>query len=388
MTEQKYSPIKVLLVDDDEDDTLIIKKMFSNTGTDMYVFDSMSTYEEALEAINTNQYDIYLVDYRLGRHSGLDLLKEVSASNRKEPFIILTGANSKTVENRAMKMGVADYLVKGKFDIELLSRVIRYSLQRKTMEAQRIQELIDMNKSKDEFISLASHQLRTPATAVKQYVGMILQGFTGDVTEQQREYLESAYNSNERQLKIVNAILGIARLDLKKIRLNLSEVDIRETIDDVIDDVKPEADERKQRIIFERPSRPVLIEIDKIYLSMAINNILDNAVKYSPNKTDIEISIESTSSCLKVNIKDHGVGIHKHDQKKLFKKFSRIDNPLSVAANGTGVGLYWSHEVVKMHNGRILVDSLYGKSTTFSIELPLIARTPKQAEVSVAEVRS
>lgn len=371
MIDDHTGQVRVLLVEDDDDDMLIIKKLFSKINGETFSLDWVQSYDEAASAIAKKEHDLYLVDYRLGQQSGLDLLKEVNLTERQEPFIILTGANSKSIENTAMKMGVADYLVKGKFDVELLSRVLRYSLQRKRIEAQRIKELVEMNKSKDEFISLASHQLRTPATAVKQYIGMILQGFAGEVADDQKSYLQSAYNSNERQLKIVNAILGIARLDLNKMRLNLVATDLVALVAEVIDDVRPEANARKQSIIFNHDMTRQEIEADQTYLSMAINNIIDNAVKYSKENTSVQVTLSQRKGMCYVKVVDEGVGIAQEDYPKLFKKFSRIDNPLSISANGTGVGLYWSHEVIKMHHGTIEVASQPNVGTTFTICLPL-----------------
>lgn len=362
--------MRVLLVEDDEDDMLIVQKLFAGINGETYSLDWVKTFEEATSAISKKEHDLYLVDYRLGHMSGLDLLRNFNLTERPEPFIILSGTNSKSVETRAMKMGVADYLVKGKFDGELLSRVLRYSLQRKLSEAQRIKALVDMNKSKDEFISLASHQLRTPATAVKQYIGMIIQGFAGDITDQQRIYLDSAYNSNERQLKIVNAILGIARLDLDKVKLSPQKTDVNSMIRDVIDDVMPEAKARSQTLVYSELITDYKIFIDRTYMGMAINNIVDNAIKYSPENTTITVKLHCTKDDCVITVEDKGVGISMQDRDKLFKKFSRIDNPLSISANGTGVGLYWSYEVVRMHKGRIDVTSELRRGTTFTVVIP------------------
>ena len=194
---------RVLLIDDDEDDYFIIKRLFEKIPKSPFKLEWTADFDDAQRLIATDDHDIYLIDYRLGQSTGLELLEHFSLPQRRQPFIILTGAGDRDIEAAAMKLGTADYLVKGKFDADLLSRVLNYSLSRKEMEAQRVRELMEINESKDEFISLASHQLRTPATAVKQYIGMIIQGFVGDVSEQQRDFLDRAYNSNERQLDII-----------------------------------------------------------------------------------------------------------------------------------------------------------------------------------------
>lgn len=361
---------RVLLIDDDEDDYFIIKRLFDKIPKSSFKLEWTADIDAAQQLIAADDHDIYLVDYRLGKNTGLELLAHFNLPERRQPFIILTGAGDRDIEAAAMKLGTADYLVKGKFDADLLSRVLNYSLSRKEMEAQRVRELIEINESKDEFISLASHQLRTPATAVKQYIGMIIQGFVGDISEQQRDFLDRAYNSNERQLDIINDILRIARLDLDRIKLDRKEFDIRGLLQEIDNDLRPEFIDKKQQLELTMPDTPLLITADYTYLSTAINNIVDNANKYSRPKTSVSIIAKQTKTDCIITITDHGVGIAKDEMGRLFKKFSRIPNPLSIEANGTGLGLYWSYEIILLHGGSIDVQSEVELGTTFTVTIP------------------
>lgn len=367
----QHKPISVLLVDDDEDDYLIVKGLLSKVqNTDIHL-EWVSDVEIARTKIEESTHDVYLIDYRLGPLSGIDLLGNIDLPSRPQPFIILTGAGDNKIEESAMRMGVADYLVKGTFDAELLSRVLRYSIQRKLDEAKRIEHYREINDSKDEFIALASHQLRTPATAVKQYVGMLLEGYAGDLAEQQLSFLRSAYNSNERQLKVVDDILKIAQLDLKKINLHHETLSIQELLEELITDLRPIFAEKEQQITTESCTESMICKADRLHLGMAISNIIDNASKYSNNGTKIHVTLkEARNNTLQILIRDQGVGINETDYNKLFVKFSRIPNPLSVIVGGTGLGLYWSSEVVKLHGGTITVSSKPEKGTTFTITLP------------------
>src|SRR3990167_4051095 len=371
---------RVLLIDDDEDDYFIIKRLFDKISKSPFALEWTGDIDEAERLIANNEHDIYLVDYRLGKNTGLELLEHFNLSERRQPFIILTGAGDRNIEAAAMKLGTADYLVKGGFDANLLSRVLNYSLSRKEMEAQRVRELIEINESKDEFISLASHQLRTPATAVKQYIGMIIQGFVGDISEQQRDFLDRAYNSNERQLDIINDILRIARLDLDRIKLDRKEFDISGLLQEIDNDLRPEFLDKKQTLKLTMPDTPLIVSADYTYLSTAINNIVDNANKYSRTKTSVSIHAKSVCDVCTVTITDHGVGIAKDEMGRLFKKFSRIPNPLSIEANGTGLGLYWSHEIIRLHNGEITVKSEVESGTTFTVTIPRYAPLTEKVE--------
>ena len=368
--ENNKTPLRVLLIDDDEDDYLIIRRLFENIPKSSFTLEWVSDVDTAYTLISEVNHDIYLVDYRLGGMTGLELLKPLDLPARDQPFIILTGAGDKTIEIKAMKAGVADYLVKGKFDAELLTRVLHYSVQRKIMERQRVQELMEINESKDEFISLASHQLRTPATAVKQYVGMILQGFVGDVDPAQKDFLERAYASNERQLDIINDILRVARLDLNKLKLDRQDIDIPKMIQEIASDLEPEYKAKNQQLKIVTPKEPCFVSADYTYLSTAINNIIDNASKYSYKDSTVTVVVSSTEEHCTITVSDSGVGIGQEDIGRLFKKFSRISNPLSIEANGTGLGLYWTSEVVNLHGGNIEVTSKLEEGTSFTITVP------------------
>ncbi|HSH17900.1 MAG TPA: ATP-binding protein [Candidatus Saccharimonadales bacterium] len=375
MIQPPVKPVRVLLVDDDKEDYLIIRSLVSKIHDAPFKLEWISDIDEAARVIRKEVHDIYLIDYRLGSESGLELLGRFDLVQRAEPFIILTGAGDERVERKAMRMGVSDYLVKNTLDSELLSRVLHYALQRKLFEAQRVEQLMEVNRSKDEFIALASHQLRTPATAVKQYVGMILEGYAGDITPEQERFLKSAYESNERQIQVVNDILRVAKLDLKKIVLKRQDVDVVELMQSIIHDLMSYFKSRDQEIILDASVESLRVPLDTEYIRMALSNIVDNASKYTPEHKRITIKVTTARrGGAQIIISDQGVGISEEDLDKLFKKFSRIDNPLSVKVGGTGLGLYWAKEIIELHAGTIEVSSELGKGTTFTITLPHTAQ--------------
>ncbi len=374
MANPKSKAIRVLLVDDDEEDYLIIRNFIAKIHGSPFQLSWEPSPTTAADIIAGEEHDIYLIDYRLGEQDGLELLAGFDLVQRPQPFIILTGAGDERIERKAMRMGVADYLVKSTLDSELLSRVLHYSLQRKHSEAQRVEQLMEINRSKDEFIALASHQLRTPATAVKQYIGMILEGFAGDINPEQKKFLQSAYDSNERQIQVVNDILRVAKLDLKKIVLKRQPTDVPNLVESILRDLASHFAGRSQTVHYDKPNEALYASIDSEYVRMAIGNLIDNASKYTPEGKAIRVKIgRSGNDTIRVEIIDEGVGIAKEDVDRLFKKFSRIENPLSVKVGGTGLGLYWSKEIIEIHGGRIEVTSQPNKGSTFAVFLPGIS---------------
>ncbi len=228
-----------------------------------------------------------------------------------------------------------------------------------------------LNKSKDEFISIASHQLRTPATAVKQYVGMLLENYFGKLTKDQRSMLDTAYANNELQLKVINELLSVTQVDTGKITINKEEVNLTDFINDVLRRQAAVFSARNQEVSFTPSTSDQVASVDKVKLGMVLENILDNASKYTPSGKKIAVAMNRNKTNFIISVKDEGMGINPKDQGKLFKKFSRIHNDLSTEAGGTGLGLYWAKKIVDAQGGSITVDSKIGHGSTFIMTVPL-----------------
>jgi PAS domain S-box-containing protein len=233
------------------------------------------------------------------------------------------------------------------------------------------QELTILNQAKDEFISLASHQLRTPATGVKQYLGLILQGFMGEIPDQLLPILQKAYESNERQISLVNDLLRVAQVDAGKLILNKTQTDITALVADAVAEQKDSFKRRSQSVEVDCPGKHVVADIDNGRFRMVLDNLIDNASKYTPPNGKIIISIETNDEELRVGVADNGVGIKKDDLSKLFNKFSRIGNELSEEVGGSGLGLYWANKVVQKHGGKIYVQSKHLQGTKFIVSVPI-----------------
>ncbi len=228
----------------------------------------------------------------------------------------------------------------------------------------------EVQEVKDNLIALASHQLRTPATGVKQFIGMVLEGYAGKITADQRSMLDRAYASNERQLKIINQILHVSRADSGRLVLNMQRLNLTKLIKTVKGEQAQVLRDRKQRLILKLPKKDVFLEADEQYMAMAIDNLLSNASKYSHPRTTITICVTAARGEVTITVDDHGVGIANEDLHLLFQKFSRIHNELSIAAGGNGIGLYLCREIVELHGGSIEVDSIPDKGSLFTITLP------------------
>lgn len=228
----------------------------------------------------------------------------------------------------------------------------------------------EVQKAQDSLLSLASHQLRTPATGVKQFVGMVLQGYAGTISSDQRAMLEKAYKSNERQLEIINQILHVTRADAGRLILHVERLDLNHVIREIIDEHTADIRARKQKIIFRAGKKPLYAYADRQYISMVIDNLVSNASKYSHAGKVITVSVTTLPGEVSIAVKDHGVGMGEDDIPNLFQKFSRLHNELSVEAGGSGIGLYLCHEIITLHHGTIEVSSSPGEGSCFTVTIP------------------
>lgn len=237
-------------------------------------------------------------------------------------------------------------------------------------DIQDVKQQNEIDTLKDEFISIASHQLRTPASTTKQYVGLLMQGYVGDLTDAQRKMITAAYESNQRQLHIIDDLLQVARVDSGKVVPLKQPHDMTQLVSDIVQEQQPRLFAHDQHLVFRHAPATITALIDQHLMRIAIENLIDNASKYSPGNENIVVQLASAADTITLQVKDHGKGIREQDQKRLFQKFSCITNSSSMGTDGSGLGLYLAKKVVCMHGGTITVDSKINRGSTFTVTLP------------------
>lgn len=257
-----------------------------------------------------------------------------------------------------------------------LASTLYLLIQRRT-RALAYEEQLKFDEVKDEVLSLASHQLRTPATAVKQYVSMVKNGFAGKISKEQRKLLQMAYESNERQLTTIDDLLYVARVDSGQATLTVERVNLSELLSSVAADQMDTIKSRNQKLQLRGVTSAVMVEGDSHYLRMIFENLLSNASKYSLDKKSIAVTLKKTADNAIVTFKDHGVGIDRKDFSSVFQKFSRISNELTRQTDGSGIGLYLASQLAHLHGGDITFTSEPHKGSSFIVMLP--CRQPEKA---------
>jgi two-component system phosphate regulon sensor histidine kinase PhoR len=202
-------------------------------------------------------------------------------------------------------------------------------------------------------------------------VGMLTQNYAGEVTEDQMNMLNKVNEGNDRQLEIIEDLLRVARVDAGKVYLEKSACDVGQQVEIVIREQAVLFKSRGQSVVFNKPPKKVIAFIDQKLMLMVLGNLLDNAGKYSQPGKQVTIDIGQDDKHTIISVKDSGVGIRKKDLQKLFKKFSRVDNSLSISVKGTGLGLYWVKKILDLHEGSIEVTSKLRVGSTFTVKTPI-----------------
>ncbi|MEK7575661.1 MAG: HAMP domain-containing sensor histidine kinase [Patescibacteria group bacterium] len=230
----------------------------------------------------------------------------------------------------------------------------------------------ELDRMKTEFISIAAHQLRTPLTAVKWILKMIINGDLGELTSEQKAFLSRGYQGNERTIKLVNDFLNVSRIEEGRFGYVFELIQLEDLIDNLIQDFDHVIKERQVDFIFEKPKEPLpKVKIDHSKMRLAIQNLIDNAIKYTPEKGRVAISIKNSIMHLEVTIKDTGYGIPKKQHERIFTKFFRGDNVIRKQVEGTGLGLFIVKNIIEKHGGTIWFESEENKGTTFYFTIPV-----------------
>ena len=239
-------------------------------------------------------------------------------------------------------------------------------------EVKRREDAEILSRAKSEFISMASHQLRTPLTVIKGYVAMILDGSYGKVDVKTKKVLSNVSISTERLVKIIEDLLNISRIELGKMDLERKPTDIKDMIDNICEEIKIKAQEKNLELIWEKPeARLPKLNIDELKIRQVVYNIVDNAIKYTKTGK-VEIKLSRKNSNLVINVSDTGRGFSKEDNAQLFELFSRGEAGTNTFVEGTGMGLYVAKKFVNLHQGKIWADSQgKNKGSVFHIELPI-----------------
>jgi len=237
----------------------------------------------------------------------------------------------------------------------------------------------ELSQSKSDFINIAAHQLRTPLSAIKWVLNMVLDGDMGIVVPPQKKLLNKAYNTNEKMILLVNNLLSVARIEDNRFGYVFKISRITDAVTDAVAELRLMAEKGKVTLIFEKTNiiRPFVFDFSRIQL--AVHNLINNAIKYTRAGGTVKIFLTQENNDVIVEVQDSGVGIPANQMKQMFTKFFRAANVMRLQVSGSGLGLFIVKDIITRHGGTIEVKSIENKGTIFTIRLPM-RMTVKETE--------
>ncbi|MFH1207823.1 MAG: HAMP domain-containing sensor histidine kinase [Patescibacteria group bacterium] len=230
--------------------------------------------------------------------------------------------------------------------------------------------LASIDKVKNEFIALASHQLRTPLSVVNWYTEMLLNGDAGKLTKEQKSFLAEIYSSTQSMIALVNSLLNISRLELGTLNVEPELTDIRGIISGVLTDFSSMVKKKHLKVAIRIPSTLSKFVVDGKLIKIVIQNLIKNAVKYTPDSGSIFLSVIRDKKKIILLIRDSGIGIPRNQQSRIFSKFFRADNAKEVDTDGSGLGLYIVKAIVQKVGGKVWYVSSQNHGSSFFVALP------------------
>ena len=365
---------RILVVDDITKNLQVVGTVLRNQG---YKVMAAASGADALKCVRTQLPDLILLDLMMPEMDGLEVCRRLKSDSTTSqvPVIFLTASNEMEHLVNGFEVGAVDYVTKPFNPPELLARV-RTHLELKYAR----ERLREMNEEKNEFMGIAAHDLRNPLGAITGYAEILIEEMESlqpSVPEPGaravREAGECAGRIRETSLRMaemVQNLLDANRIERGEMQLNLAPLDLSQTVAAVLETQRPRAVAKQQTLHWQNEAGAVSVLADATVLMQVIENIVSNAVKYSPAGKNIFVRLRRLQKGTLCEVQDEGPGLSADDQKKLFGKFARLSSKPTGGENSTGLGLSIVKKMVEAMNGRVWCESELGRGATFIVEFP------------------
>jgi signal transduction histidine kinase len=376
-------PIRVLLVDDDRDDYILTRDLFAEIPGGRYQLDWVPDYDRGLAALCRGEHDVYLIDYRLGAKTGLELLAEARGHGCTSPVILFTGQSMWEIDLAAMEAGAADYLEKARLDATLLERSVRYALQQKKYEAdlermvrERTAELAQVNEQlreadrrKDEFLATLAHELRNPLAPIRNAIEIMrLSDGSPDSVEQARQIMDRQIR---QMVRLIDDLLDVSRITRGKLQLTKERLAVGAVVEAALELSAPLVEKAGLGLSIRLPRAPLWVVGDRLRLAQIFSNLLNNAAKYTEAGGEVTLTARGDGAWVAVSVRDTGVGIPPEVLPNVFDLFTQVDRTLNRSQGGLGIGLALVKRLVELHGGSVSVASAgVGRGAEFEVRLP------------------
>lgn len=319
-------------------------------------------------------------------HNATGVIKEALFRNE----LYLLGVSVTMISLMGISTYRSGYVVRSLSTVEMeLLKANRELARLNKIYSKVNRRLKEVDQMKTEFISVASHQMRTPLSATKWVLKMILDGDLGSLNEQQHDMLLKGYETNERMILLINDLLNVSRIEEGRFQYRFVRMPLEEVIDSVKQEVYNSFAKKDIELVYKKPTQPLpKVSIDPQKIRLVIQNLLDNAVKYTPSGGKVTLSLWSEEGKVICSIADNGVGIPASQQSHIFSKFFRADNVIRMQTDGSGLGLFIVKNILEKHKGEAWFESEEGKGMTFYFSLPVRTSTAQKGSKFEAFIKN
>lgn len=363
----------VLVVDDDRITHGLVRKFLNEDKLD--ILEARSA-DDARANLQQQTPELIICDINMPGEDGLTFCREIKSNlaTADVPLIIFTSSSSARTMADAFDAGASDFVTKPISKLELQSRCIRQIKESRARKAaaKKIDSLHQQNTSKTKFLSVASHDLRNPLASIRGISQFLENERFGTINESQREMVRCIIDASENMLTLVEDLLDVSKIELDHFSLSREPHSPAELMSHTEKLQQPAAEKKKISLAHEDSSNGAKSSLDKRLVTRAIENLITNAIKFSPSDTRIQLETRADASWVYLSVKDSGPGIPEGEFNKLFKEFSRTSNLPTAGESTSGIGLYVVKRIVNSHEGEISVENLPAGGAHFQIKLKRI----------------
>jgi signal transduction histidine kinase len=356
----------ILIIDDEEVMRDGCRQILAKDG---YNTETAETGLVGLNKIREIRPDAVLIDLKMPGISGMEVLEKIADIDPHIIPIVITGYATIESAVEAMKKGAFDFLPKP-FTPDELRIIIKRGLERRKLIQETVQLREEKRRIEENFITMVSHQLRSPLTTVQQYFEVILAGMSGEVAPKQKEMIERGREKVHRLLELIDDWLNMARITQDRLVERSKPLDVIPLLSDIVNSLQPAAKEKQISLEIEPRTGLPSVQGDEETLKEAFINIITNAINYNHPGGGVKITVEEEDDYLAVEISDTGLGIPEKDLPYIFDQFYRVKREETKQIKGTGLGLHIAKKIVDAHKGSIRVSSIVNQGTAFTTLLP------------------
>lgn len=354
----------ILLVEDSKADAKFVGTLLNPSK---YEVVHVTNLTSAFEQMERSDFDVVLLDLSLPDATGLDTFSALKEKGARFPIIILTGLNDEETAILAVKLGAQDFIHKSEVNGSFLERSIRYAIERR--QAEETERKLAVFEQREEFMATLTHDLKNPLIGTNRVLEMLAERALGEVTAEQAELFLQIRDSNRILLSMIQNLLDVYRFEKDIDAVVLASTYLRDIVNDCLKDISPIAESRKVQIEWEFSEQEKMVSADAMAMRRVFQNLLDNALKFTPEGGKINLRVAPTNGSVCVEIEDNGPGMSPDELARIFNRFAqgRAGRRFSP---GTGLGLFLCKQIVEAHNGKIACQSKEGKGTKFLITIP------------------